>query len=222
MTEQARSARVMRLGEGPLIDVAGGLFQPIRRELGVRAFGVNAYTAREAGDQLIEPHDETGSGSGHQEELYVVVSGRATFTVDGTEIDAPAGTLVFVPDISTRRAATAAEPGTTALVVGAPADRALPTSPFEYWFVAEGPYRAGDFRRAIEIVSAGLEEWPGHPTMHYQLACYYALAGDHASALEHLARACEGNARMREWARQDADFAAIRDTADFARITAPA
>ena len=78
MTEQAGSARVMRLGEGPLIEVAGGVFEPIRRRLGVRAFGVNAYTAREAGDQLIESHDETGSGSGHHEELYVVVAGRAT------------------------------------------------------------------------------------------------------------------------------------------------
>ena len=220
MTERGASARVTRLGEGPLIDVAGGVYQPLRRELGVRAFGVNAYTAREAGDQLIEPHDETGTGSGHHEELYVVVTGRATFTIDGEEIDAPAGTVVFVPDIAAKRRAVATERGTTALVVGAPADRPLPASPFEYWFVAEEPYKAGDYDRAIEIVEAGFDEWPDHPTLHYQLACYHALAGHSDSALHHLAKACEGDSRAREWARGDSDLDSVRETEEFSRITA--
>jgi hypothetical protein len=58
----------------------------------VQAFGVNAWTAREAGDVVIQEHDED---SGH-EELHVVVSGHAAFAVDGDEIEAPKGSLVFV------------------------------------------------------------------------------------------------------------------------------
>jgi hypothetical protein len=209
----------MHLTDADAIDVAGGLFLPVRRELGIHSFGVNAYIAREAGDQLIETHDETGSGSGGQEELYVVVRGRATFVVGGEEIDAPAGTLVFVSDVSAKRSATAAEAGTVALVVGAPADRRLPVSPFEYWFVAEKPYRAGDYRSAIELASAGLEEWPDHPHLHYQLACYHALDGNAGAALDHLARACTGDPEVREWARGDEDFDSIRSMPEFAEIT---
>jgi len=41
----------------------------------VRALGINAYVAPQAGDQLIEKHDETGSGAGGHAELYVTLSG---------------------------------------------------------------------------------------------------------------------------------------------------
>ncbi|HEY3183307.1 MAG TPA: hypothetical protein VGJ77_10755 [Gaiellaceae bacterium] len=220
MSEHVGPARVARLDEIEPVPVAGGLYHPIRRALGVRAFGINAFSARAAGDQLIEPHDETGTGSGGQEEAYVVVSGRATFTVGGEEIDAPAGTIVFVPDVAAKRSAVAEEAGTTALVVGGPADRPLPVSPFEYWFVAEGPYREGDFKRAIEIASEGFEQWPDHPTIHFQLACYYARDGQTDAAFEHLARACARDARAKEWARTDHDFDAIRDDPRFAEAVA--
>ncbi len=219
MTAPSRPPRVIRLTDVQAIDVAGGLYQPIRRELGVRAFGVNAYTALNAGDQLIELHDETGSGSGHQEELYIVMSGRATFTLDGEETDAPAGTLVFVPDVSTRREAVAVEPGTTALVVGGPADRPLPVSPFEFWYVAEAASVAGDYARAIDIISEGFEHWPDHPRIHYHLSCYHALAGNRNAALDHLASACKGDARLKGWALEDEDFRSVRETPEFARIT---
>ena len=69
----------------------------MRRTLGIGAFGINAYTAN-AGELVVEEHDETGAGAGHHEELYVVVTGRATFTVDGESFDAPIGTMVFLPD----------------------------------------------------------------------------------------------------------------------------
>src|SRR4051812_2572200 len=107
MQSEVGSARVARLDEIEPVPVAGGLFHPVRRALGVRAFGINAYSAREAGDQLIETHDETGTGSGGQEEAYLVVSGRATFTVGDERIDATAGTIVFIPDVSVKRSAFA-------------------------------------------------------------------------------------------------------------------
>jgi len=80
--------------------VAHGLeWHPIRRRFGIRSFGVNAYTAEKPGDWVVEEHKE---GSGH-EELYLVVRGRARFTLDGEERDAPAGTIVFLPDASVPR-----------------------------------------------------------------------------------------------------------------------
>jgi hypothetical protein len=144
MQHSARPVRVAPLHAIPPITVGGGLFHAVRHALGVRAFGLNAYTARAVGDQLIEEHDETGIGSGGHEEVYVVIAGRARFTIDGDDVDAPAGTLVFVPDVSSRRSAVAAEPETVALVIGGPANRPLPVSPFEFYFRAEAPYLAGD------------------------------------------------------------------------------
>lgn len=217
MHQHSGEARVARLDEIEPVPVAGGLFHPIRRALGVRSFGLNAYSAHAAGDQLIEPHDETGTGSGGQEEAYLVIYGRAMFTVAGEEIDAPAGTIVFVPEVAAKRSAVAKEAPTMVVVVGGPADRPLPVSPFEYWFVAEGPYRDGDYRRAIEIASEGFEQWPDHPTIHYQLACYHVLDGSTDAALEHLSRACAGDARAKEWACTDHDFDAIRDDPRFTK-----
>ena len=75
----------------------------IRRVLGVEAFGVNAWSASAAGDRLIPDHDEVPSG---HEELYLVLEGRARFTLDGREVDAPTGTLVHVRDPACHRAAT--------------------------------------------------------------------------------------------------------------------
>ncbi len=106
----------------------------------MRAFGVNAYTAATAGDQVIEHHNESGAGAGHHEELYLVLAGHAEFTVAGETIDAPTGTLVFVPDVAAERGAVARADETTVLVIGGPADAPIPTSPFEYWFAAEPAY----------------------------------------------------------------------------------
>src|SRR6476620_8679784 len=73
---------------------------PVREHLGIHAFGVNAYTPGEDGT-LVNEHDEAGSG---QEELYVVLDGKATFEVDGVAFDAAAGTFVSVRPESRRKA----------------------------------------------------------------------------------------------------------------------
>jgi len=127
---------------------------------------------------------------------------------------------VFVPDVTTTRSAVAVEPNTTAIVVGAPADRPLPVSPFEYWFLAERPYRQGDYQAAVEIAAEGLEQWPDHPVIHYQLACYHALAGNSRQALDHLERAVAADARAKEWAAGDSDLDSIRDQPRFAALSA--
>ena len=209
------AVRVAHLDELERIEAAEVVYMPIRRRLGVRAFGINAYTAANAGDQVIERHNETGAGAGAHEELYLVISGRAEFTVSGEGVDAPAGTLVFVPDLASERAAIAREPDTTVVVIGAPVAAPLPTSPFEYWFAAAPAYRSGDYDGAIAIASQGLREWPDHPVINYQLACYHALAGRRAEALAHLATAVAGEPRTAGWAADDADFDSIRDDPAF-------
>src|SRR5215213_7103735 len=107
----AREPQVVHVSQIEDIPVAGVHFRPVRRTLGITAFGINGYTA-DAGERAIEDHDETGAGSGGHEELYLVIAGSATFDLDGRDTPAPAGTMVFVPDPKTRRGAIATEDGT--------------------------------------------------------------------------------------------------------------
>ena len=145
--------------------------RPVRRTLGITSIGVNAYSARRAGDGVVEPHDETSAGAGAHEEFYVVIAGAARFQIDGEAVEAPAGTMIRV-DVGVHRDAVASADETTVLVVGGPPGAALPGSPFEYWYAAEGPNARGEYERAIEIASEGLADYPDHPSLHYQLACY--------------------------------------------------
>jgi tetratricopeptide (TPR) repeat protein len=193
-------------------------WRPVRRTLGVRAFGINAYSAQEAGQQVVEEHDELGGGAGRHEELYIVLEGRATFTIDGEEIDAPAGTLVFLPDPASKRVAYAAEPETTVLAIGAPVGRPFGVSPWEYSFEAQPAYSAGDYDRAYDIAAAGLADHPQNATLHYNLACYRAMGGHHDEAIALLRQAFELDPATREWAASDTDFDPLRGDERFDRL----
>jgi tetratricopeptide (TPR) repeat protein len=211
---KSRAFEVARLGEldrfeSELVTI------PIRIPLGIRAFGVNAYAANEVGGRIIEEHDELGAGAGHHEELYVVVSGRALFTLDGDEVDAPAGTFVFVRDPATRRTATAAEGDTTVLVVGGTAGQAFEPSPWESWLEALPHYQARDYPQAVEVMRRALEAHPDNPNVLYNLACCESLSGATGEALEHLRRAAELDPRVPGWARADPDLDAIRGEPGF-------
>jgi tetratricopeptide (TPR) repeat protein len=137
------------------------------------------------------------------------MSGRARFTLGDESFDAPAGTLVLAP-VGMHRAAVTEEPDTVVLVIGGVPGAAMPPSAFEHWYAAEPSYRAGDYERAIELASAGLADWPEHPLLRYQLACYCSLAGLQDEAIEHLRVAFAGDPRTREWARDDSDLEALR------------
>jgi hypothetical protein len=213
MTEDLRP-KVVRLDEVESIAVAGVNWLPLRRALGATGFGIAAFTASEPGEHLIEPHDETSGGAGGHEEVYAVIAGRARFTLGEEELDAPAGTLVLVP-VGLRRFAVAEEPNTTVLAVGGPPGAALPPSAFEYWFLAEPAYRAGEYERAIEIASAGLTDYPDHPSLRFQLACFCSLAGRADEAIEHLRVAFAADPRTRDWAAKDSDLDAVRGRPDY-------
>jgi mannose-6-phosphate isomerase-like protein (cupin superfamily) len=107
-------------------------WRAVRQHFGIHAFGVNAWTAEAADQEIIEPHDEAGDPPhGGHEELYFVATGHARFTVDGEEVDAPAGTFVFVGDPGVQRQAIATEAGTTILTVGAAPGVPFKVSPWE-------------------------------------------------------------------------------------------
>ena len=183
-----------------------GVYRPIRRALGVSAFGVNAYSADAAGELVLEPHDEAGT---NHEELYLVLSGHAEFVVAGETVDAPAGTLVLVAP-GEHREATAREPGTTVLAIGGTEGAAGKISPWEYWRAATPAYDAGDYARAYEKAAEGLAEHPDDPRLQYNLACYAALDGRLDLAREHLDKAVAGEPQARKWAETDTDLAALR------------
>lgn len=121
--------RVARVEEIPALasDLVEGEWLPVRYHFGITAFGCNAYVAREAGELIVEEHDEGDEG---HEELYVVVAGAARFTLDGSDRDAPAGTLVFCERPVVRKA-VALEPGTTVLAIGGFPGRAFEVSRWE-------------------------------------------------------------------------------------------
>jgi hypothetical protein len=207
--------KVVRIQEVGPIPVVGGELQwrPLRRTLGIEAFGINAYTAN-AGGLVVEKHDETGAGAGHHEELYVVVTGRATFTVDGEEIDAPVGTCVFLDDPKERRGARAVEDGTTVLAIGGVRGEPFKVSPWEFAFAGVPAYDAKHYEEAKALLVEGLELHPGNTSLLYNLACMEALLGEKDSALEHLAQA-KANPRVREWAETDSDLDSLRDDPRF-------
>jgi hypothetical protein len=213
---------VTRIDELDRIPVGrhGLLWRPVRRRLGIEAFGVNAYTAEEAGQEVVEHHDETGSGAGKHEELYVVVRGKATFTLDEEKVDAPAGTFVFVRDRKVRRGAHAEEAGTTVLALGGKPGEVFQVSPWEYYFAAIPAFRDKDYARGIAIVREGLDRYPDNPNVLYTLACFESLAGDADSAIDHLRQAAAVDPLVADWAKDDSDLDPIRDDPRFGSAVA--
>jgi tetratricopeptide (TPR) repeat protein len=188
----------------------GIVWHPVRRKLGIRAFGINAYTAEAVGQQVIEEHDETGGGAGGHEEVYVVVQGRATFTLDGEPLDAPAGTLVYISDPKVKRKAVSEAEGTLVLAVGAEPGVPYEPSAWEWYFSAMPAFRGERWDEAIALMEEGLEEKPEHPSILYNLACAESRAGRPLDALTHLQAAVRADPKYAERAREDTDFDPIR------------
>jgi hypothetical protein len=197
---------VVHLDELESISVGdhGLQWRPIRSRLGIRAFGTNAYTA-DVGKEIVEAHTEQTYG---HEEMYIVVRGRATFTLDDQEVDAPTGTIVHLPDPTVRRTAVAQEPGTTVLAVGAKPGEPFQPSAWELGFRASKMPPA----EAVEYVEKHIDDYPESAATHYNLACFRALAGDRDGAITALERAADMDAvAVRKWAEGDADLDSIRD-----------
>lgn len=187
----------------------------VRAALGIGAFGINAWRTTEAGQQLIGEHDEiTGDAGGH-EELYLVLSGRATFTIEGETIDAPTGTIVFVSDPSAKRAAVGEEANTTVLVVGGKPGEAFTVSPWEASAEALRYWTTQEWDRAIELLARQHAEDPENANVVYNLACAESRAGHVDDALAHLEQAIALRESFVESAQNDPDLASLRDDPRF-------
>lgn len=199
---EARPYEVAHVDDLERIPVEEGLeWRPIARRFGIESFGTNAYTSAHVGGWVVEEHQET---SGH-EELYVVVAGRATFTLGGEEVDAPAGTVVFLPEGSVLRKAVSEEAGTTVLALGGWPDQPFTPSAWEWFFEA---YQQ-EPQQAIDTMEDGLERFRGKPqeaVMLYHLACIESRAGRTEEARGHIAQALELNPDLRERAEADDDI----------------
>lgn len=187
----------------------------LRAALGIEAFGVNAWTADAVGQVVIGEHDEVDTGAAGHEELYLVVAGRATFTVDGDEVDAPAGTVVFVRDPAARRGAVAREAGTTVLVVGGTPGKAYEVAPWERNAAVLRFWESEDWEGAIAELRELHAAEPESAGILYNLACAEARLGRADDALEHLAASIGLHAGFSDNAQTDDDLASLRDDPRF-------
>ena len=193
---------------------------PVREHFGIGAFGTNAYRAKEAGDAVIGEHSEVMA---KHEELYLVLNGHATFTVNGDEIDAPAGTLVFVSDPGARRGAVAKEAGTTVLVVGATPGEAFEVSPWEESWregqEAMALYREQRYGEAADVLREAVTRFPDSSGLYYNLACFDSMAGaEPADVAASLSRSIELFPGFRDFAREDSDFDPVRDKPEIKQL----
>jgi hypothetical protein len=191
--------------------------RPIRLHLGITSFGVNAWTARNAGDRIINEHDEADDAGERDEELYVVQSGRARFELDGARFDAPAGTFVFAP-AGVKRTAFAEEPDTTIVAIGGTPGKAYEPLGWEVWMPLNQLYEAGQYEEAADRGREVVEAHPEYAGPFYNLACCESLAGRTEDAIEHLRIAIDRSERFRSYAAGDSDFDPIREEPAFKEL----
>jgi tetratricopeptide (TPR) repeat protein len=186
----------------------GFVWHPVRRRFDIRAFGVNAYSAKEKGAQVIEEHSESDL---EHEEIYLVLRGRALFTIEGDEHDLGPGQLVFLRDPVLRRGAVALDDDTLILALGGKPGSPHEVSAWEAMFFAVPAMREENWDEAIRIHEEALKEKPDHGALLYNLACMEARGGRPADALTHLRRAVELEPKWAAHAAKDSDFESIRD-----------
>ncbi len=190
-------------------------WRPVRQRFGITSFGINTWTGHEAGDQVINEHDEEGE----DEELYFVQSGRARFELDGERVDAPTGTFVFArPGV--KRTAFASEPETTILAVGATPGQVYEPEGWELWAPFGRLYTEGRYAEAADQARGVAEAHPEYPALLYNLACCESLAGRKADAIEHLRLALERSERARPYLEGDSDLDPLREEPAFQALLA--
>jgi tetratricopeptide (TPR) repeat protein len=190
-------------------------WRPVRHHFGITAFGVNAWTARDAGDRIINEHDESEPDA--NEELYLVLRGRAVFELDGDRVVAPAGTFVFArPGV--KRTAFAEEPETTIIALGGTPGKAYEPDGWELWAPLRPLYEAGEYAEVADRGRELAEANPQYAGLFYNVACCESLAGRTTDAIDHLRRAIDMSERSRAYAKDDSDFDPIRDEPAFKEL----
>jgi len=188
-------------------------WRPVRHHFGITSFGVNAFTGSKVGDRIINEHDEADE----HEELYVVQQGRARFELDGEQVDAPAGTLVFA-EPGVKRTAFAEEPETTLIAIGGAPGQPYEPHGWEVWSQLAPLFQAGEYEQVADRGRELLEGHPEYAGVFYNVACAEALAGRSDDAIKHLRHSIERSERFRELAEDDSDFESIREEPAFKEL----
>lgn len=178
----------------------------MRSHFGIRAFGTNAYTAAEAGQDLVEEHTEDPASA--HEELYFVARGLASFALDGETFEAPAGTYVYVRDPGVERSAVALEPETTVLSFGGPPT--FEPSSWEWTFRASAQILAGELDDAAATLAELRSVHPESAGLHWTAARLALRQGDRERAIAELTIALELEPDLVTELRDDEALAAMR------------
>jgi hypothetical protein len=224
------SHKFARIDEIEEASDGGCAWRPVRHHFGITAFGVTTWTGRAVGDRILNADDELAREPGHlraedpaedaNEQLYLVQCGRARFEVDDEQIEAPAGTFVFVPP-GASRTAFAEEAGTTIVRIGGVPGKAYEPTGWEIWKPLHPLYESQAYE---DVIDRGREliERTGYCEPLFNLACCESLTGRTADAIRHLRQALEGTEgyrqRLRSLAAVDSDFDPIREEPEFVEL----
>ena len=192
----------------------------LRKDLDIGSFGINAVYQAKAGGNVIGEHDENGPFAGGHEELYLVIEGGCTFTIDGDEVEVPAGSVAYVGDPASKRKAVATADGTIVVAIGGRPGEAYRLSPYEAMSEFGPSYQTGDYERALAVLNDVLGDYPGNPGITFNIACMEARLGRTDDALEHLRFAIENWPRAKELAPEDEDLESLRDNPEFQKLVA--
>lgn len=181
--------RVLSVLDEDPVPVMGGKvgWVPLRRRLGISAFGTNVYRAEREGDPVIEDHVESPG----QEELYVVLRGRAKF------------------DPALRRRGDALEDDTVVIAVGGWPDQPYHPLPWEPIYLAQESMRQGDWAAAADTLESEGGEHLETAILQFRLAWCHARLGRDDFAREKLNRALEINPEIRDRALEDEHLAPL-------------
>ena len=190
-------------------------WRPVRHHFGITSFGMNAWTGRDAGDRIINEHDEEGE----DEELYFVQSGRARFELDGERVDAPAGTFVFArPGV--KRTAFAEEPGTTILAVGGRPGEVVHADRLGALGPARAALHEGRYDEAADQAREPGRGAPGVPGAALQPRLLREPRRAKGRRIEHLRLALERSDNVRSYLAKDSDLDPLREEPEFQALLA--
>ena len=219
MATTETSYRVLSLPEEGREGDGDRVFIRLRRTLDIGAFGASASYQAKAGEEVVGEHDELGPGADGHEELYVVVQGSATFTLDGEAIEAPQGTVFFVQPGATRKAVATSDE-TIVLSVGGRRGEAYRLPPGAELYDFFEHYKQEDWEGALAACHLALEKHPGNALILYNIACMQSMLGRGDEALATLGESVEKWPKFKENARADDDFASLREDARFTELVA--
>ena len=138
----------------------------------------------------------------------MVIAGHATFTLDGVELDAPNGTLVFVRDPRCADTPSQWRRARRVLAIGGLPGVHTPSA-WEWYFEAERHRESADYDAALELLAGGTERFPDSAPPH-STACWEAMAGNTDAAIAALTARVRADPRCLERSQGDADLDAIR------------